>query len=120
MHTSTVRETTVRRTRMLPAIDTRCPYCGEPIELFVDGSAGDQQYIEDCQVCCRPIVVTVALDAAGEPVVAVRAEDAGGGATAPHRAGRRVARADAVRVKVANGRGARRGRAGEMEWVGGG
>src|SRR3546814_1945286 len=44
MHTSTVRETTVRRPRMLPAIDTRCPYCGEPIELFVDGSAGDQQY----------------------------------------------------------------------------
>src|SRR3546814_13602572 len=75
MHTSTVRETTVRRPRMLPAIDTRCPYCGEPIELFVDGSAGDQQYIEDCQVCCRPIVVTVALDADGEPVVAVRGED---------------------------------------------
>src|SRR3546814_8826837 len=66
MHTSTGRETTVKRTRMLPAIDTRCPYCGEPIELFVDGSAGDQQYIEDCQVCCRPIVVTVALDADGE------------------------------------------------------
>src|SRR3546814_8124138 len=72
MHTSTVRETTVRRPRMLPAIDTRCPCCGEPIELFVDGSAGDQQYIEDCQVCCRPIVVTVALDADGEPLVAVR------------------------------------------------
>ena len=60
---------------MLPALDTRCPYCGEPIELFVDDSAGDQQYIEDCQVCCRPIVVTVSMDADGEPGVAVRAED---------------------------------------------
>ena len=60
---------------MLPAIQTRCPYCGEPIELFVDDSAGDQSYVEDCQVCCRPIQVAVALDAAGEPSVAVHAED---------------------------------------------
>lgn len=60
---------------MLPAIDTRCPYCGEPIELFVDDSAGDQSYVEDCQVCCRPIQVTVTLDAEGVPAVAVRAED---------------------------------------------
>src|SRR3546814_8263900 len=99
MHTSTVRETTVRRTRMLPAIDTRCPYCGEPLELFVDGSAGDQQYIEDCQVCCRPIVVTVALDADGEPVVAVRAEDEARGATAAARGWRSVAPAPAAPVK---------------------
>lgn len=60
---------------MLPAIDTRCPYCGEPIELFVDDSVGDQQYVEDCQVCCRPIVVTVAMDADGGLGVEVRAED---------------------------------------------
>jgi len=32
-----------------------CPYCGEGIEVQVDTSAGDQAYIEDCQVCCRPI-----------------------------------------------------------------
>jgi len=60
---------------MLPAIETRCPYCGEPIELLVDGSAGDQQYIEDCHVCCRPIVVAVRLDDAGGPTITVRAED---------------------------------------------
>lgn len=60
---------------MLPAIDTRCPYCGEPIELFVDDSAGGQQYIEDCQVCCRPIVVTVSVDVDGGPGIAVRAEN---------------------------------------------
>lgn len=60
---------------MLPAIDIGCPYCGETIVLFVDGSAGDQHYIEDCQVCCRPIQVTVTLDADGEPSVGVRAED---------------------------------------------
>jgi len=60
---------------MLPAIETSCPYCGEPIELLVDGSAGDQQYIEDCSVCCRPIVVSVTLDDDGNPALAVRAED---------------------------------------------
>lgn len=47
---------------MLPTTQIDCPYCGESIELLVDDSAGDQQYIEDCQVCCRPIVVTVTVD----------------------------------------------------------
>ena len=33
-----------------------CPYCGEPIEVYVDLGGGEQQeYIEDCSVCCRPI-----------------------------------------------------------------
>ena len=40
----------------------RCPYCGENITLVVDASAGSQRYIEDCQVCCRPIVVDVTVD----------------------------------------------------------
>lgn len=33
----------------------QCPYCGEAVEVLIDESAGDQRYIEDCQVCCRPI-----------------------------------------------------------------
>lgn len=60
---------------MLPAIDVRCPYCGEPITLFVDASAGGQSYVEDCAVCCRPILVSVAIAEDGGPEVAVRAED---------------------------------------------
>ncbi len=32
-----------------------CPYCGEPLVLFVEPAAGEQSYIEDCPVCCRPI-----------------------------------------------------------------
>lgn len=32
-----------------------CAYCGEPNDIVVDLSGGEvQQYIEDCQVCCRP------------------------------------------------------------------
>ncbi|HVI58100.1 MAG TPA: CPXCG motif-containing cysteine-rich protein [Luteimonas sp.] len=60
---------------MLPAIDVHCPYCGEPIVLFVDASAGAQQYVEDCQVCCRPMRVEVDVDGDGEPRVRVHAED---------------------------------------------
>jgi Cysteine-rich CPXCG len=33
----------------------QCPYCGEPFETQVDLSGGSSSYIEDCQVCCRPI-----------------------------------------------------------------
>lgn len=39
-----------------------CPYCGERIELVIDLSISDQEYIEDCFVCCRPITVTVTVD----------------------------------------------------------
>lgn len=60
---------------MLPAIETRCPCCGEPIELLIDDSAGDQQYVEDCSVCCRPLAVTVTLGDDSAPAVVVRAED---------------------------------------------
>ena len=32
-----------------------CPYCGEQILIIIDCSISEQDYIEDCQVCCRPI-----------------------------------------------------------------
>ncbi|MET0332220.1 MAG: CPXCG motif-containing cysteine-rich protein [Dyella sp.] len=51
---------------MLDAFDLHCPYCGEPIEMLVDASAGDQHYIEDCQVCCQPITVNIVVDAEGD------------------------------------------------------
>ncbi|GAB2509567.1 CPXCG motif-containing cysteine-rich protein [Lysobacter humi (ex Lee et al. 2017)] len=59
---------------MLSTCDVDCPYCGEPIGLVVDPSAGAQCYIEDCAVCCRPIVVVVAIDDDGEADVRVRSE----------------------------------------------
>jgi hypothetical protein len=40
-----------------------CPYCGEPAETFVDPGGGEQQdYVEDCAVCCRPIRFVVRYD----------------------------------------------------------
>ncbi len=38
-----------------------CPYCGEGVETTLDLSGGDQTYIEDCQVCCRPITFGVQM-----------------------------------------------------------
>ena len=40
-----------------------CAVCGETIETVIDESQGIQQeYIEDCQVCCRPNVLHVTID----------------------------------------------------------
>ena len=34
-----------------------CPYCGERISMLVDLNVNKQLYIEDCEVCCRPIEI---------------------------------------------------------------
>lgn len=39
-----------------------CPYCWEEISFVLDLSAGEQTYIEDCEVCCRPIQVRYSVD----------------------------------------------------------
>jgi len=38
-----------------------CPYCGEQISMVVDLSVRRQTYVEDCEVCCKPIEVTCAV-----------------------------------------------------------
>lgn len=60
---------------MLAMLDVRCPYCGEALALMVDASAGDQAYVEDCAVCCRPMAVVVRVDDADAIEVAVRRDD---------------------------------------------
>ena len=52
-----------------------CPYCGEEIEILIDRSAGDQDYIEDCQVCCKPINLSIRLDSDGDLSVSARSDD---------------------------------------------
>jgi hypothetical protein len=51
-----------------------CPYCGETIIVLVDDSLPAQNYTEDCQVCCRPIVFDVAVDTNGAVLTSVRTE----------------------------------------------
>lgn len=52
-----------------------CPYCGETIKILIDSSDMEQQYIEDCQVCCKPINVLVSESVNGELAVSVYSED---------------------------------------------
>ena len=42
-----------------------CPYCGERLETRVDLTAGEREYIEDCEVCCRPIEFAIELEETG-------------------------------------------------------
>ncbi len=44
----------------------QCPYCGETINIFLDTSVPQQNYIEDCKVCCRPITIDVTVEYDGE------------------------------------------------------
>jgi len=52
-----------------------CPYCGETINVLIDSSAGDQEYYEDCSVCCAPILFLISEDASGELMVKIKRED---------------------------------------------
>ena len=59
----------------LDARNIECPYCGETIEVLIDCSVAEQSYIEDCQVCCRPINFAVTVGYDGDLVVHVSHEN---------------------------------------------
>ena len=55
-----------------------CPYCGESIEHLVDSAGGtSQEYVEDCEVCCRPWLVRVTIDREGNASVTLTTLDEG-------------------------------------------
>ena len=36
-----------------------CPYCGEPVDVAIDEGGGESQsYVEDCENCCHPILLS--------------------------------------------------------------
>lgn len=40
-----------------------CPACGEEIVTPVDISQGEhQEYVEDCPICCRPVILRIAIE----------------------------------------------------------
>lgn len=43
----------------------QCPYCGESFDTTIDVSAGSTSYIEDCQVCCQPIELSLEVSDEG-------------------------------------------------------
>ena len=44
-----------------------CTSCGEEIVVPIDLSAGsEQEYVEDCPVCCHPNVIHVEVEGGGD------------------------------------------------------
>ena len=65
---------------MIETEEIYCPYCGETLEVAIDCSVARQEYIEDCQVCCQPMTLTVTVtarhnDRGHDVTVAARSSD---------------------------------------------
>jgi hypothetical protein len=39
-----------------------CPHCWQEISMVVDPAVRSQTYVEDCEVCCRPIQIRYSLE----------------------------------------------------------
>ena len=53
--------------------NVQCPFCAQQFELSIDTTQSTQQFITDCEVCCRPFLVTAECEP-GE-VVSVRVDE---------------------------------------------
>lgn len=51
---------------MSDSLSIECPHCGETFSLALDASEGSSTFTVDCEVCCRPMSVTVRITAEGE------------------------------------------------------
>jgi len=46
--------------RSVETVETiRCPFCGQAFETTVDTSITFQRFTIDCEVCCRPMEISV-------------------------------------------------------------
>lgn len=50
----------------------QCPYCGENIVIEPEPSDELMEYVEDCHVCCQPIVISVFYSEEGSQASARR------------------------------------------------
>jgi hypothetical protein len=57
--------------------EVMCPYCGELVEIALDpeDGGGVAEYVEDCEVCCRPWQVRVTWHDDGQADVEVSTLD---------------------------------------------
>ena len=56
-------------------VEFPCPYCAQPNLLVTDPSGGEHQsFTIDCEICCRPIRITIADSGDAEPDVRAEAE----------------------------------------------
>ncbi|KAB7623730.1 CPXCG motif-containing cysteine-rich protein [Alkalilimnicola sp. S0819] len=55
--------------------EIHCPYCDARQEVLLDPSVPEQEYVEDCQVCCQPILFRVSINEEGAADVSLRPEN---------------------------------------------
>ncbi|MEI6757802.1 MAG: CPXCG motif-containing cysteine-rich protein [Chlorobium sp.] len=60
---------------IIETISVQCPYCGEIMDLQIDCSEGDQEFMEDCPLCCKPVTIAVTISDNGISSVDARPED---------------------------------------------
>jgi hypothetical protein len=56
--------------------EVTCPYCGEVVQITLDPTGGAaQEYVEDCEICCRPWNLQVNYDEMGAAEVTIEAAE---------------------------------------------
>lgn len=53
----------------------QCPYCWQSFTILIDASVESQEYVEDCEICCRAIDFCVEVDDQDRPIVQVKQPD---------------------------------------------
>jgi transcription elongation factor Elf1 len=46
---------------MTDSLPIECPHCGESFTVAFDAGEGNSEFVVDCEICCRPMTVTVRL-----------------------------------------------------------
>ena len=44
-----------------------CPYCAEAFTALIDPTMAGDQYVEDCEICCQPIVFLISANGPQDP-----------------------------------------------------
>jgi len=52
-----------------------CPYCGSPNHLAIEYHQRDNRFVVDCEICCRPIEISVTQSGQGRAEINVRKEN---------------------------------------------
>jgi len=65
----------IKKSAVVDELDISCPYCGEIINVLVDYSPGNQDYYEDCSVCCCPILFESVDDGLGDFKLIAKRDD---------------------------------------------
>jgi hypothetical protein len=73
-----IRDISDARYQTMPLTESRdatCPHCWETINLTLDLSIPEQSYIEDCPVCCKPMIVSYSTADGEITALSVEASD---------------------------------------------